>query len=99
MEISPPLIVPLAEYPLLRLMEKVSVLPSLLLSVTLMLRLTLVPSPSFGLSPQFLAALHIIVHRELVRVGTETKRVVFLLFHVDPVGDEAFVEDVAAQEE
>jgi hypothetical protein len=32
-------------------------------------------------------------------VGAETERVVFFLFHVDPVGDEVFVEDVAAQQE
>ena len=30
---------------------------------------------------------------------SQTQRVVFLLFHVDPVGDEVFVEDVAAQQE
>ena len=29
----------------------------------------------------------------------KTQRVVFLSFHVDPVGDEVFVEDVAAQQE
>jgi len=27
---------------------------------------------------------------------SQTQRVVFFLFHVDPVGDEIFVEDVAA---
>src|SRR5260370_11419921 len=43
--------------------------------------------------------LHVVIHRELVRVWPQTQRVVFLLFHVDPVGDEAFVEDVAAQQE
>src|SRR5262245_61621730 len=35
--------------------------------------------------------LDVVVHRELVRVGAETQCVVFLLFHVDPVGDEVFV--------
>ena len=30
---------------------------------------------------------------------SQAQRVVFLLFHVDPVGDEIFVEDVAAQQE
>jgi hypothetical protein len=45
------------------------------------------------------ACLYVIVHREFVRVGTKTQRVVFFLFHVDPVGDEVFVEDVAAQQE
>ena len=30
---------------------------------------------------------------------SQTQRVVFLLFNVDPVGDEVGVEDVAAQEE
>lgn len=43
--------------------------------------------------------LHVIIHRELVRMGAETERVVFLLFHIDPVCDEVFVEDVAAQQE
>src|SRR5213080_2472472 len=42
---------------------------------------------------------HVVVHRELVRMWAETERVVFLLLHVDPVGDEVGVEDVAAQEE
>src|SRR5205823_4881864 len=42
---------------------------------------------------------HVVIHRELVGVGAETQGVVFLLFHVDPVGDEVFVEDVAAQQE
>jgi hypothetical protein len=37
-----------AEYPLLTLMENVSELPSLLLSVTLTLYVTLVPSPSLA---------------------------------------------------
>jgi hypothetical protein len=32
-------------------------------------------------------------------MGAQTQRVVFFLFHVDPVGDEVFVEDVAAQQE
>ena len=43
--------------------------------------------------------LNVVVHRELVRMWAETERVVFLLLHVDPVGDEVGVEDVAAQEE
>jgi hypothetical protein len=43
--------------------------------------------------------LHVVIHRELVRVGAETQCVVFLLFHVDPVSDEVFVEDVATQQE
>ena len=43
--------------------------------------------------------LHVVIHRELVRVGAKTQCVVFFLFHVDPVGDEVFVEDVAAQQE
>src|SRR5207249_12311649 len=42
---------------------------------------------------------HVVVHRELVRMGAETQRVIFLLFQVDPVRDEVFVEDVAAQQE
>src|SRR5256885_4719168 len=44
-------------------------------------------------------ALHVVVHREFVRMGSQSKRVVFFLFHVHPVGDEVFVEDVAAQQE
>jgi hypothetical protein len=43
--------------------------------------------------------LHVVVHRELVWMWAETQRVAFFLFHVDPVGDEVFVEDVAAQQE
>ena len=43
--------------------------------------------------------LHVVVHRELVRMGAKTQGVVFFLFHIDPVGDEVFVEDVAAQKE
>jgi hypothetical protein len=43
--------------------------------------------------------LYVVVHCELVGVGAETKSVVFLLFHVDPVGDEVFVEDITAQQE
>ena len=43
--------------------------------------------------------LHVVVHRELVRVRAKPQRVIFFLFHVDPVGDEVFVEDVAAQQE
>jgi hypothetical protein len=42
---------------------------------------------------------HVVVHRELVRMRTQPQRVVFFLFHVDPVGDEVGVEDVAAEEE
>ena len=40
--------------------------------------------------------LHVVIHRELVRVGPQAQGVVLFLFHVDPVGDEVFVEDVAA---
>src|SRR5215470_12191839 len=43
--------------------------------------------------------LHVVIHRKLVGVRAETQRVVFLLFHVDPVRDEVFVEDVAAYKE
>jgi hypothetical protein len=43
--------------------------------------------------------LYVVVYCELVRVRAETQRVVFFLFHVDPVGDEIFVEDVTAQQE
>src|ERR1051326_6068400 len=42
---------------------------------------------------------NVVVHRELVRVRSQAKRVVFFLFHVHPAGDEIFVEDVAAQQE
>src|SRR6476620_1436701 len=41
--------------------------------------------------------LHVVVHRELVWMGAKTQRVVFFLFHVDPVGDEIFVEHVASE--
>src|SRR6266487_2404847 len=47
----------------------------------------------------FIPLSHVVVHRELVRMWAQPKRVVFFLFHVDPVGDEVFVEDVAAQQE
>jgi hypothetical protein len=40
--------------------------------------------------------LDVVVHREFVRMGSQTQSIVFFLFHVDPVGDEIFVEDVAA---
>jgi hypothetical protein len=40
--------------------------------------------------------LHVVIHGEFVRVRAEAQGVVFFLFHVDPVGDEVFVEDVAA---
>src|SRR4029453_6915917 len=43
--------------------------------------------------------LHVVVHGELVWMRAKAQCVVFLLFHVDPVGDEVFVEDVAAQQE
>jgi len=43
--------------------------------------------------------LDVVVHREFVRMGSQAQGVVFFLFHVDPVGDEVFVEDVAAQQE
>ena len=46
-----------------------------------------------------ISRLHVVVHRELVRMRSQTQRVVFFLFHVDPVGDEAFVEHIAAQQE
>jgi hypothetical protein len=39
--------------------------------------------------------LHVVIHRELVRVRSQAQGIVFFLFHVDPVGDEVFVEDVA----
>ncbi len=42
---------------------------------------------------------HVVIHRKLVRVRTKSQHVVFFLFHVDPVCDEVFVEDVAAQQE
>jgi hypothetical protein len=42
---------------------------------------------------------HVIVHGEFVRVRSQAQRVVLFLFHVDPVGDEVFVEDIAAQQE
>lgn len=58
---------------------------------------------SYGLagdsSRNDLRQLHIIIHCELVRVRAESQGVVFFLFQVDPVGDEVFVEDVAAQQE
>ena len=44
-------------------------------------------------------ASHVIIHRELVGVRPQTQGVVFFLFHVHPVCDEVFVEDVAAQQE
>src|SRR5437867_6315126 len=43
-------------------------------------------------------ASHVVIHGELVRMRAEAQRIVFFLFHVDPVGDEAFVEDIAAQQ-
>ena len=43
--------------------------------------------------------LHVVIHRELVRMRTEAESVVFFLFHLDPVRDEVFVEDVAFEEE
>src|SRR5439155_20229406 len=47
----------------------------------------------------FIPLSDVIIHREFVRVRPQSERVVFLLFHVDPVGDEGFVEDLAAQQE
>ena len=44
-------------------------------------------------------ALHVVIHRELVRMRAKSQRVVFFLFHLDPVGDEVGVEDVAAEQE
>ena len=41
-------------------------------------------------------ASNVVIHRKLVRMRAKTRRVVFFLFHVDPIGDEVFVEDVAA---
>ena len=43
-----------------------------------------------------ISRLHVVIHGELVRVWAEAQGVVFLLFHIDPVGDEVFVEDIAA---
>ena len=42
---------------------------------------------------------YVVVHREFVRVGSQTERVVILLFHVDPIGDEVGVKDVALEQE
>lgn len=42
---------------------------------------------------------HVVVHRELVGMWTQSQGVVFLLFHVEPVRDEVGVEDVAFEEE
>jgi hypothetical protein len=55
---------------------------------------------SFAAPPRGRALpLHIVIHRELVWVGAKAQGVVLFLFQVDPVGDEVFVEDVAAQQE
>jgi hypothetical protein len=35
--------------------------------------------------------LNVVVHRELIGVGAEAERVVFFLFHVDPVGNDVCV--------
>ncbi len=43
--------------------------------------------------------LHVVIHRELVRMRAEAERVVFFLFHLAPVRDEVGVEDVAFKEE
>jgi hypothetical protein len=43
--------------------------------------------------------LNIIIHAELVRVGTQPQGVVFLLFHLQPVRDEVGIEDVAFEQE
>ncbi len=44
-------------------------------------------------------ALHVVIHRELVGMRTKTQRVVFLLFHLQPVRDKVGVEDVALEKE
>lgn len=35
------------------------------------------------------------IHRELVGMRAQPEGVVFLLFHLDPIGDEVGIEDVA----
>ena len=47
-------------------------------------------------SVRVISRLHVVIHCEFVRVRSQTQGVVFFLFHVDPVGNEVFVEDVAA---
>ena len=42
---------------------------------------------------------NVVIHLELERMRAKPQRVVFLLLHLDPVGDEVGVEDVAAQQE
>ena len=44
-------------------------------------------------------SLHVVVHHELVRMGTETQGVIFFLFHLQPVRDEVGVEDIAFEKE
>lgn len=43
--------------------------------------------------------LHVVIHRELVGMRAEAKGVVFFLFHLNPVRDEVFVENVAFEQE
>ena len=50
-------------------------------------------------SPVPVSELNIIIHLELERMRAKPQRIVFLLFHLDPVVDEVGVKDVAAKQE
>ena len=43
--------------------------------------------------------LQVEIHEEFVRMRTQTKGVVLLLFHLDPVTDEVLVKDIAFEQE
>ncbi len=42
---------------------------------------------------------HVVVRAELIWMRSQTEGVVFFLFHVDPVGDEVGVKDIAFEQE
>ncbi len=46
-----------------------------------------------------LLGLQVEIHEEFVRMRTQTKGVVLLLFHLDPVTDEVLVKDIAFEQE
>src|ERR1017187_2951319 len=42
---------------------------------------------------------NVVVHAEFIWMGSQAKGVVFFLFHVEPIGDEVAVEDIALEQE
>src|ERR1022692_3167047 len=42
---------------------------------------------------------NVVVHAEFIWMGPQAKGVVFFLFHVEPIGDEVAVEDIALEQE